>query len=753
MGKLHIPNGSNKTRLEKPTKETPTSSTSSGMSPHIDVGDVKPRHIDRSPQQQAPDLSVVSTEIIPNLRVSQQEPIRGNLKDDINKNGNDDKKNKNKDKDDKKRKNKKDPKNRAKNWFKKQALKTLVTNLIPIATAIGSISAVGSCSAAMFTGSGNDNTVIEQDRGQDKKYSVGEIQCYDTKSNDNSDISATRQKILDWCSNHLGIPYSHSGWGESTDNITYCTCTSFAALAYKLGADLNIGSGDVVNDMRAGDPEVFLNQIKDAGNWHDYNGDVSVFKPGDIIVYGQCQSGDSRPYQHVAVYAGDGQVYQEITGGSQKGAIDYVDNCVGGGWPLSTSDGGSGSGSTSSSSSSSSSGSSSSNDSSSSNRNATYNDPVINGKHVCGDTSVGEEIAELAVQCALNTLPEARVHAPHDWPYPDVYRDQFDSRAKNQIAICDATLGKYGGNAAVASCTQCAATIIAAVADPDMCGTYNGIMASAGPGDGGNGFLPYLLMRTDLYKEVSVTTSTIKPGDILCNSHHDAIWVGNKAAKVKFSDTTGNVYEGGYNDGWTPTPTGDYSETLTTGGTTYYNCGAEAYLPILNEYDDPNLADYRVFRITKKNPNPKNGDFVDWRSLIGDSTTAGGDGGTDEHSEAIVNACKSTPSPGSGLCAQWVSDVYEKAGLPRPGGNGNSILNNSTTTSTDWSKIKAGQILSCKQTSTDLGKIYGHTAIYIGNGQVMDNIGYIRTESLTDWLNEYQGYNQNGGWVKYGWPW
>ena len=625
MGKLHIPNGSNKTRLEKPTKETPTSSTSSGMSPHIDVDDVKPRHIDRSPQQQAPDLSVVSTEIIPNLRVSQQEPIRGNLKDDINKNGNDDKKNKSKDKGDKKRKNKKDPKNRAKNWFKKQALKTLVTNLIPIATAIGSISAVGSCSAAMFTGSGNDNTVIEQERGQNKKYSVGEVQCFDTKSDDNSNISATRQKIIDWCSNHLGIPYSYSGWGGTTDNITYCTCTSFAALAYKLGAGLSIGSGDVVTDMRAGDPEVFLKQIQNSGNWHDYkNGDVSAFKPGDVIVYGKYTESDNRDYQHVAIYAGDGQVYQEVGGGSQKGSIDSVQNCLGGGWPLSTSDDSSNSDSTSSSSSS-----SSSSDSSTSNRNATYNDPVINGKHVCGDTSVGEEIAELAVQCAITAVPDARVQAPHNWPWPTVYRDQFDDRAKNQIAICDATLGKVkGSNPAVASCTQCAATIIAAVADPDMCGEYNGIAASAGPGDGGNGFLPYILSRPDLYKEVSVTTSTIRPGDILCNSHHDAIWVGNKAARVKFSNTTGNVYEGGYNDGWKVSPEGNYSETLTTDGTVYYNCGAAAYLPIINEYDDPNLADFRVFRIIKKNPNPKNADFVDWRSIL-----AGIDNGNDSNNQ------------------------------------------------------------------------------------------------------------------------
>ena len=31
----------------------------------------------------------------------------------------------------------------------------------------------------------------------------------------------------------------------------------------------------------------------------------------------------------------------------------------------------------------------------------------------------------------------------------------------------------------------------------------------------------------------------------------------------------------------------------------------------------------------------------------------------------------------------------------------------------------------------------------------MDNIGYIRTISLKQWVDDYDDY----GWVKYGWPW
>lgn len=141
----------------------------------------------------------------------------------------------------------------------------------------------------------------------------------------------------------------------------------------------------------------------------------------------------------------------------------------------------------------------------------------------------------------------------------------------------------------------------------------------------------------------------------------------------------------------------------------------------------------------------------DFQNNYNGSFTGGGEDyeSAEAWQKRIVDACKTTPSPGSGLCALWVSNVYERAGQTRPYGNGNSILSGSTTTSTDWDNIKVGQILSAQSTPTDLGRIYGHTGIYIGDGMVMDNIGYVRTISLTEWLSFYSSY----GWVKYGWPW
>lgn len=155
---------------------------------------------------------------------------------------------------------------------------------------------------------------------------------------------------------------------------------------------------------------------------------------------------------------------------------------------------------------------------------------------------------------------------------------------------------------------------------------------------------------------------------------------------------------------------------------------------------------------TGTNGESSSGDGWDWWSGS-NSSTNGSFGGGESYSTAteqqkrIVDACKSTPSPGAGLCATWVSQVYEAAGVPQHGGNGNEMLEGNET-STVWSEIKVGQIVSAEKTGSALGQTYGHVAIYIGDGQVMDNVGYIRTMSLEDWVSEYGRY----GWVKYGWP-
>lgn len=106
-----------------------------------------------------------------------------------------------------------------------------------------------------------------------------------------------------------------------------------------------------------------------------------------------------------------------------------------------------------------------------------------------------------------------------------------------------------------------------------------------------------------------------------------------------------------------------------------------------------------------------------------------------EVQKKIVDSAYKTSSPGAGLCAMWVSQVYQKAGLGYIGGNANDMYRNYTFTS-DRKKLKVGMLVAVESCSTGgtAGRIYGHVGIYIGDGKVMDNIGRIRVISLDDWI-------------------
>ncbi len=110
---------------------------------------------------------------------------------------------------------------------------------------------------------------------------------------------------------------------------------------------------------------------------------------------------------------------------------------------------------------------------------------------------------------------------------------------------------------------------------------------------------------------------------------------------------------------------------------------------------------------------------------------------TSEKGAAIVAACNRVGSPGRGLCAMWVSQVYQAAGLGYPGGNACDMYYNYCTSS-NKSNLQAGMIVAVSShSSTYAGRIYGHVGIYIGGGMVMENVGYINTQSLDSWIASY----------------
>lgn len=112
-------------------------------------------------------------------------------------------------------------------------------------------------------------------------------------------------------------------------------------------------------------------------------------------------------------------------------------------------------------------------------------------------------------------------------------------------------------------------------------------------------------------------------------------------------------------------------------------------------------------------------------------------GNTSSKGQAIVNACYQVGSPGSGLCAMWVSQVYSRAGYGYPGGNANNMYWNYCTSS-NKGDLQPGMIIAVSTwTGTSAGRIYGHVGIYIGGGMVMHNVGSIQTMGLDAWINTY----------------
>ena len=133
----------------------------------------------------------------------------------------------------------------------------------------------------------------------------------------------------------------------------------------------------------------------------------------------------------------------------------------------------------------------------------------------------------------------------------------------------------------------------------------------------------------------------------------------------------------------------------------------------------------------------------------GGSGSAGVGGGGTGSASKVVYWAQHTPSPGAGLCAWWVADVFCNAGLGNVPGNACDMYANYCFSS-NRSNLKTGMIIAVSSHPfTSAGAIYGHVGIYVGGGTVMDNIGYIRTCSADYWINFYNTtVTPRWGWAK-----
>ena len=117
--------------------------------------------------------------------------------------------------------------------------------------------------------------------------------------------------------------------------------------------------------------------------------------------------------------------------------------------------------------------------------------------------------------------------------------------------------------------------------------------------------------------------------------------------------------------------------------------------------------------------------------------------------QRVVAAAQRVPSPGGGLCSEWVSMVFAEAGYRYVYADACDdywwFCN-----SGNISDLKVGMIIAVPfHTHSYLASIYGHVCIYIGDGKVMDNAGYgeIRVKDLYEWLAYYDTtYQPLWGW-------
>lgn len=114
----------------------------------------------------------------------------------------------------------------------------------------------------------------------------------------------------------------------------------------------------------------------------------------------------------------------------------------------------------------------------------------------------------------------------------------------------------------------------------------------------------------------------------------------------------------------------------------------------------------------------------------------------------IVDLARTTPSPGPSLCAMWVSQVFSRAGFAYPGGDARDFYWK-WCYSSNLNELKVGMVVAVpSHAHTYAGSIWGHVAIYIGDGMVMDNVGTVRTIPLDWWLSYYATtYQPRWGWV------
>lgn len=118
----------------------------------------------------------------------------------------------------------------------------------------------------------------------------------------------------------------------------------------------------------------------------------------------------------------------------------------------------------------------------------------------------------------------------------------------------------------------------------------------------------------------------------------------------------------------------------------------------------------------------------------------------------LIEAANSTGWPGASLCATWTSRVFRAAFGVSFNGDGGDQYRMIQNKSQDKSDLEIGMIVACAATPTKAGRKYGHTAIYIGDGMVMESLNSgVAITPIDDWIRIYPSKSRAPN--SYGWGW
>ena len=130
---------------------------------------------------------------------------------------------------------------------------------------------------------------------------------------------------------------------------------------------------------------------------------------------------------------------------------------------------------------------------------------------------------------------------------------------------------------------------------------------------------------------------------------------------------------------------------------------------------------------------------------------AAGEGVMTDISQRLIDAANNTAWPGAGLCAGWVYDVYDTAGIAPCRHYSAYESYKHHCISTDMSAIPIGA--SVYGTGSGSSGAYGHIGIYIGDGKVIDSqTGGIIVSTMEEWLSwQVDVLDGKQGWLGWGW--